>query len=186
MLILDGLVLRDLDLGRRSSTEVLGAGDLMRPWESDLPLESLPLEARWNVLEEARIALLDRRFTQAAARWPAMIDEVAGRALRRTRILALRLLINQLVRLEDRLLLALWAMGERWGRVTPDGVLVPLSLTHSTLARLVGARRPSVTSALGVLSREGLVERTENGWLLRGDPSSVLEPLSERLTAGTP
>ena len=28
----------------------------------------------------------------------------------------------------------LWYLAERWGRVTPDGVIVPLRLTHETLA----------------------------------------------------
>jgi Mn-dependent DtxR family transcriptional regulator len=39
---------------------------------------------------------------------------------------------------------------------------------------LVGARRPSVTTALTGLAREGLVERIEGGWLLHGDADEVL------------
>ncbi|MBI5104277.1 MAG: Crp/Fnr family transcriptional regulator [Solirubrobacterales bacterium] len=187
LIVLDGLLLRDVDLGRRSSTEVLGSGDLLRPWDPNPPMDALPLKIRWSVLQDARLAVLDRRFTMSAARWPAILDEVTCRAMRRSRFLAVRLVVNQLVRLEDRLLLGLWALAERWGRVTPDGVLVPMELTHSALARLVGARRPSVTSALGVLSRDRLVERTEHGWLLRGTPSEVLDPVTERLNsaAGT-
>ena len=56
-----------------------------------------------------------------------------------------------------------------------------LGLTHSALARLVGARRPSVTSALGDLGRDRLLERTEDGWLLRGDPAHLVDPVTERL-----
>jgi CRP-like cAMP-binding protein len=112
-----------------------------------------------------------------------VLEALMARTMRRSRVLALRLVVNQLVRLEDRLMITMWGLAERFGRVTPDGVILPLELTHSTLARLVGARRPSVTSALGVLSREGFVERTEHGWLLHGSPSDVLEPLGERLTA---
>jgi CRP/FNR family transcriptional regulator, cyclic AMP receptor protein len=62
-------------------------------------------------------------------------------------------------------------------------VLIPFALTHSTLARLVGARRPSVTSAIGELAKDGLLERTDDGWLLRGDPSQLVTPLLERLAA---
>jgi CRP-like cAMP-binding protein len=51
---------------------------------------------------------------------------------------------------------------------------VPVGLPHRTLATLVGARRPSVTTALTGLAREGLVERTAEGWLLHGDPEEVL------------
>jgi hypothetical protein len=49
-------------------------------------------------------------------------------------------------------------------------VLVPLRLTHATLAELVAARRPTVTSALSELSRSGLVRSVEDGWLLFGEP----------------
>jgi CRP/FNR family cyclic AMP-dependent transcriptional regulator len=186
LLVLDGLLLRDLDLGRRSSTEVLGAGDLLRPWDVDGPMTELPLVARWTALESLTVAILDQRFLLAALRFPPIIDALFARAARRHRGLAVRLVVNQLVRLEDRLLLALWALAERWGRVTPDGVLIPMALTHSALARLVGARRPSVTSALGELSRDHLLERTEHGWLLRGDPARLVEPVTDRLLAGSP
>jgi len=76
------------------------------------------------------------------------------------------------------MLVLLWALAERWGRVSPEGVRVPVSLPHRTLATLVGARRPSVTTALTALAREGLVERTPEGWLLHGDADEVL---SQRL-----
>ena len=40
-----------------------------------------------------------------------------------------------------------------------------------TLAGMVGARRPSVTTALGQLSARGAIERRpDGGWILRGDP----------------
>jgi CRP/FNR family cyclic AMP-dependent transcriptional regulator len=181
LLILDGLLLRDLDLGRRASTEVLGTGDLLRPWDTDAATGELPFAARWMVLEPLRLAILDQRFLMSVMRHPAVVDALFARATRRHRGLAARLVVNQLVRLEDRLLLALWTLAERWGRVTPDGVLIPMGLTHSALARLVGARRPSVTSALGDLGRDRLLERTEDGWLLRGDPAHLVDPVTERL-----
>jgi DNA-binding GntR family transcriptional regulator len=65
----------------------------------------------------------------------------------------------------------LWYLADRWGRVTPDGVIVPLRLTHETLARLVGAQRPSVTTAIRQLEEEGHLRRTPDRlWLLCGDP----------------
>jgi CRP/FNR family cyclic AMP-dependent transcriptional regulator len=181
LLVLDGLLLRDMDLGRRSSTEVIGTGDLVRPWDGDREMSELPLSLRWQVLQEVRLAVLDERFLNAAVHYPLVIEALFARGARRNRWLSVRLVVNQLVRLEDRLLLALWALAERWGRVTPGGVLVPLGLTHSALARLVGARRPSVTSAIGELGRDNLLARTEDGWLLRGDPAHLVDPVTERL-----
>jgi hypothetical protein len=48
-------------------------------------------------------------------------------------------------------------------------VLVSLRLSHRTLAGMIGARRPSVTTALGQLMARGELERRTDGeWLLRG------------------
>jgi hypothetical protein len=53
--------------------------------------------------------------------------------------------------------------------VTPDGVVLPLLLTHELLGQLAGARRPAVTTALGALQEEGSVARRRDGtWLLTG------------------
>jgi CRP-like cAMP-binding protein len=117
--------------------------------------------------------VLDGRVSLASARWPAIAGALSRRHVRRARSLAFQLAIAQLPRVDDRLLVLLWALAERWGRVSAQGVRLPLALPHRTLATLVGARRPSVTTALSGLARDGLVERTEDGWLLHGDPEDV-------------
>jgi CRP-like cAMP-binding protein len=78
-------------------------------------------------------------------------------------------------RVEDRLLLTLWHLAERWGKVTPDGIVLPLPLSHQRLAHIVGAHRPSVTTAMGALDKAGRVSRRDDGsWLLHGDPPEKL------------
>jgi CRP/FNR family cyclic AMP-dependent transcriptional regulator len=49
---------------------------------------------------------------------------------------------------------------------------VRVPMTHDVLSELAGARRPSVSSALGRLRDAGLLDRDERGWLLRGDQPS--------------
>src|SRR2546430_12566490 len=73
------------------------------------------------------------------------------RIMRRAHALAFHLAVSHLKLVETRLLVILWYYADRWGRVTPGGVLLPLRMTHSLLARVVGARRPSVSTALGRL-----------------------------------
>src|ERR1700759_1271002 len=51
LVILGGLLLRRLHLGRRAAPEVLGFGDILRPWDADSAASELPLVARWTVLE---------------------------------------------------------------------------------------------------------------------------------------
>jgi CRP-like cAMP-binding protein len=73
-------------------------------------------------------------------------------------------------RVDVRLHMLFWHLASRFGRVRGDGVIVPLRLTHALLAELVAARRPTVTSALSALAREGRVRSLDDGWLLCGDP----------------
>jgi CRP-like cAMP-binding protein len=58
-------------------------------------------------------------------------------------------------------------LADRWGRVTPDGVLLPLLLTHTVIAQLTGLRRPSVSLSLAELERTGeIVRLARDRWLL--------------------
>ena len=174
LLLVEGMVTRDLHFAGRTATELLGAGDILRPWDDDMAFDALPFGASWHVHVSARVAILDTRVAIAAGRWPPIATALHARHVRRVRSLAFQRAIAQLPRVDDRMIVLLWALAERWGRVSPEGVRVPVGLPHRTLATLVGARRPSVTTALTGLAREGLVERTADGWLLHGDPQEVL------------
>ena len=93
-------------------------------------------------------------------------------------------IINQ-ARVNVRLLMLLWHLADRWGRVRSEGVVLPLHLTHSVLADLVAARRPTVTSALSELARLELAVPQTPGWLLRGKPpGELLELEPVRVTVG--
>ena len=123
------------------------------------------------MLEPARLAVLDPTFARALGQWPSAMAAVLRGASNRAHSLAITLAVSNLRRVDVRLLMLLWYLAERWGRVTPDGVIVPLRLTHETLARLVGAQRPSVTTAIRQLEVEGRLRRTPDRlWLLRGAP----------------
>ena len=174
LLIIDGMVTRDLSFAGRTTTELLGAGDILRPWDDDVPFDALPFTASWHVHTPTQAAVLDTRVAIASGRWPSLATALHARHVRRVRSLAFQRAIAQLPRVDDRMIVLLWALAERWGRVGPDGVRLPVGLPHRTLATLVGARRPSVTTALTGLAREGLVERIEGGWLLHGDPDQVI------------
>lgn len=101
--------------------------------------------------------------------------ELFNRGTRRAHHLAVALAIAHHQRVEDRLLLTLWHLAERWGRVHPDGIVLPLPLGHQRLADLVGAHRPTVTTALGDLARAGTVSRRDHGdWVLHGPPPEQL------------
>jgi len=79
LLVLGGLLTRDIVFAGRTTTELLGAGDLLRPWDDDLQFDPLPVTVTWQVHVAARMAILDTRVAMAAGRWPA-IARHSGRA----------------------------------------------------------------------------------------------------------
>lgn len=180
VLVIEGLLTRSVTLAGRTTGEIVGVGDILRPWDVEEGVPPVPFEITWNVLAPTRLALLDRRLVTASARWPLIAAEIARRVVKRSRSLSLSLALGQVPRVDGRLLLLFWRLADRWGRMTRDGIVVPLRLTHETLAALVAARRPSVTSALGRLAHKELLVRTETGWLM--DPA-VEERLAEYLGA---
>jgi hypothetical protein len=154
-----------------SSAEVVGPTDIVRPWETDLIPSVLPSTAEWRVLHEARVGLIDGRATALIGRWPELSAAINGRMLRRTRSLAFMMAAQQFVRVEDRLLAALWHLASMWGKVTPVGTVVPFRLTHEMLGNIIGARRPTTTTAIRSLTSRGRLFRNENRYYVpRGDP----------------
>lgn len=182
LLLVEGALLREVRAARRVTAELLGPGDVIRPFEEDGE-EDLPVrtEIRWRTVQPAKLAVIDRRLLQAAARFPEVTAALMARGVRRSQRQSVNLSISHLVRIADRLLLLFWHMATHWGRVTPEGVVIEVPLTHSQLALLIGSERPSVSTALGKLDRDGLVHRLENrNWILGGPmPDDVSELLSK-------
>lgn len=174
LLVLEGLMARTLHLGTCSSSELIGPGDILRPWEHNLIPSLVPADADWYVIEPATVALLDARVTALIGRWPELSGAIAARLLRRTRSLAYVMAAQQFIRVEDRLLATLWHLASLWGKVTPQGTLVPFRLTQETLGNLIGAQRPTTTLAVGSLIRKGRLTRDgRRRYVLLGDPPDL-------------
>jgi CRP-like cAMP-binding protein len=107
----------------------------------------------------------------SVAPFPEISAALMDRIVQRSRWLAFQLAVSHVVRVDTRLMLMFWHFADRWGRMTTEGARVRIPVTHGVLASVVGARRPSVTTALGRLQESGALERLANGeWLLHGSP----------------
>ncbi len=186
LLVLHGMLIRRVGVDGRYGAELLGAGDLLRPWQGEDIYSTLPHTTGWKVVEPARLAVLDGAVAARLAHYPALTGALAGRALNRARRLALVMAIVHHPRIVTRLHMLLWHLADRWGRVRADGVAVELRLSHSVLADLIAAQRPSVTASLGVLTESGLIRSLPSGWLLCGDPPSELLELQDVVIGAAP
>jgi CRP/FNR family cyclic AMP-dependent transcriptional regulator len=149
-LVIDGLLSREVDVLGRRAVELLGPGDVLRPWHWDEDGSHVHAEAGWIVLEPTELAVLDHGFVKRMAPWPQLGVELFARGTRRAHHLA-----------------------------------VVLAIAHQRLADLVGAHRPSVTTAMGDLTRTGSISRRDDGaWVLHGTPPEKLRhhPLGAALT----
>ena len=181
-LVLDGMLSCTVKVAGRANVELVGRGDVIRPWVDNQGTVSQ--QVRWNALLPAQLAWLDRDFAERTARWPEIAASLVERLVLRARHLLFQRAASALPRVDERLLLVLWDYADRWGKVRVDGVHLPLPLSHSLLASIVGAQRPSVTTALGRLRRESQVVQIPGGWLLLGEPPRELaQPRVERVPA---
>jgi CRP-like cAMP-binding protein len=169
LLVIDGFLTRCVRVERRDCPELLGAGDLLHPWSSSHAAGS----AHWKALLPTTVAVLDERFAAVAGRWPTVYARLLDRAAARNDGLSFHLALAGVRRAETRLLMVLAHLAERWGRMTPEGAVLPLPLTHELLAHLASMRRPTATTALHRLMEAGMLDRRDDGvWLLpSGDGS---------------
>ncbi len=182
LLVVNGVLIRKVTVGDYTCAELLGPGDVLQPWLRVGPEESVATEIGWKVAEETDLAVLGRDFLLRAAPWPEIAAAVSRRLMQRTHWLAFHLAVCGLRRVDDRLLTVLWHFADRWGKVTPDGVRVELRLTHDVLAAVIGARRPSASTALKRLSDQGRLRPLKGSrWLLLGPPPPELQQVHHRV-----
>ena len=181
LLLVDGMLARDVALGNRVGVELLGPGDVLRPWVHLGEHTSISLEENFTVTEPATLAVLDAEFANAVTPWPAIGSALMDRLALRSRWIAFHLAVCHLRRVDTRILVVLWYFADRWGRVTREGVVLPVRLTHRMLGQIVGAQRASVSKAIGGLRRQRRVIRREDGtWLLRDGPPAELQTIHEQ------
>ncbi len=163
----EGTITIDAVFADRRATRLLAPNELilLEGWDSD----TLPVRWGWTVLVPTTIAVLDERLEVIARQWPSLMTALVIRGAEQTRHALLQQAISQLPRVEDRLLALMWSLADNRGIVRQDGVFVPLTLTHQTLAQMIGARRPTVSLGLKALHARGVLTSTGDGWLIAHD-----------------
>jgi hypothetical protein len=180
LLVLRGVLVSYARVFDRVAAELLGRGDLLQPPGEEELDELVGCEIAWQAIEPLRLAILDAAFAERIRAWPQIAHALLRRAERHVHGLAIQRAIAAQPRLEVRLVLLLWHLASRFGRVERGGVRLPLPLTHQLLGRLVGAERPSVTHALGRLASAALVSGQDHEWHLLGTLEEHLEVLGAR------
>ncbi len=179
LIIIQGLLTVDTRVAGRTITELVGPGDLLQPAGPQLD-EMVECETAWRALLPTRLALLDAAFGRRVHAWPQIHSALLRRAEHRAGELDVLRAISCQPRLEVRLVLLLWHLASRWGRVEPAGLRLQLPLTHRMIGQLVAAERPSVSHALRRLAEADIVTGTPGDWHLHGSVEGHLDTLMDR------
>jgi len=159
-IVIEGTMLRRVAAGHREGAELLGPGDILQPGRDTDAVA-------WRAVTDCRLAILELRTLADAGAYPELAGALLAAANQRTNTVARQLVVAQWPSVDERLVATLEMLADRWGVVTGDGIVLPDFLTHSVLAPLVGARRPSVTTSLKRLHDAGAVRRRPDGrWIL--------------------
>jgi CRP/FNR family transcriptional regulator, cyclic AMP receptor protein len=183
LLMLDGLIARRVFFGQLGASEFYGPGDLLRPW---IRADST-VQVRWEVLAPTRLAALDQDFAGRVHAWPELAAGLLDRAAERSELQAIQAALHQAKRAEDRILLALWHFAGRWGETGPEGRTVRLpNVTGELLAQFIGARRQTVSTALGRLADSGELIRNLDGSLTLPRRPPELDTIAARTPRADP
>lgn len=180
LLILDGLIAVNTSVGERVACELVGGGDLLQPFAHRAE-ELITQRETCQALCPTSFALLDEAFATRAGACPQVGMALLRRAARRSSEAETLRAISSHPRLEVRLVLLLWHLAGRWGKVSSNGIRLSLPLTHRLLGQLVGAERPSVSHALHRLVETQLITGTACDLLLIGSLEAHFEALREPL-----
>lgn len=182
-LILEGAFTREIVVSSRPSIELLGPGDLIRPWVVPDALEAMHVTDEWSLLSDGHVAIIGEDFHEQASDFPTILTALMDRVVGRARWLGFQVALSQLTRIDHRLILTFRYVSERWGVPAGRGVRIPIRLSHRSIAALIGARRPKVSSALTALADQGLIEQGSDGtWTFFAadiDPMAILAGMDD-------
>lgn len=182
-LILEGAFTREITVSSRPSLELLGPGDLIRPWVVPRALDVMHVTDEWSLISIGHVAVIGAEFHEQAMGFPTILTVLMDRVVARARWLGFQVALSQLTRIDHRLLLTFRYVAERWGVKEPRGTRIPIRLSHRNLAAMIGARRPKVSSALTALAGKGLIEQAADGtWTFFAadvDPMAVLAGIDD-------
>ena len=179
------MIAREVIVADHVSAELLGPGDLVRPWQDATKADLLPVDVLWSILSPSSFAVLDRRFAGELARWPEVTAALFERLSERSLRLGTTQAISQLTRVDRRLKALLWHLAERWGRVVRRRCRRPARADPPDPRPARRRPPPDGLDRLGELAERGeLVRRVDGSWVLRGSPPDASALGRRRAMAG--
>jgi len=151
---------------------VLGPGEVVGEMSVS---DSLGRSASVTTLEDCTFLRMDRRtFLSSMEEVPAIARNLVGILSRRLRLADTHIRSLSALDVHGRVAAQLLAFAREYGEPLPDGgTLIPLPLTQTDLAALVGASRVRVNQALGYYRKRGSISLNKNNRIVVRDEESL-------------
>jgi CRP/FNR family cyclic AMP-dependent transcriptional regulator len=151
---------------------ILGPGEVVG--EMSLA-DSLDRSASVTALEETTLLWADQAaFRACVDESPVLACNLANLLPRRLRLANTHLRTLAALDVPGRVAAQVLALAREYGRPSPgSGTLVPMPLTQSDLAALVGASRVRVNRALGYFRKRGAISVATDGRITVLDPEAL-------------
>jgi CRP/FNR family cyclic AMP-dependent transcriptional regulator len=152
---------------------VLGPGEVVG--EMSL-VDSLGRSASVTTLEESVFLWIDRTTFRSCIEGSLVLARNLADVLsRRVRLANAHLLSLAALDVSGRVASQVLSLSREYGEETPDGVRIPMRLTQSDLAALLGASRVRVNQALGYLRKRGLISIDREGRFTVHDENALAQ-----------
>jgi len=140
---------------------VLGRGEVVGEM---ILADNLGRSADVVTLEETTFLWMDRTtFRSGVADSPVLARNLAGILSRRLRLTNANLLSLAALDVPGRVASQILALAREYGEEKPEGLRIPMRLTQSDLAGLVGASRVRVNQTLGYLRKRNAISIGTDG-----------------------
>lgn len=162
--------------GSEVITSILGLGDIVG--EMSL-LDDCARCADVTTLEASSLLWMDRRsFRQCLHQMPALTYNLARILTARLRVANEQIKSLATLEVECRVARQLLAFADRYGWKTPDGeVVIPIRLTQSDLAALVGATRERINQVIVSYKQRKYISVDQNHHFRLLKPEALLKSL---------
>lgn len=131
--------------------------------ELDVNYQVLAPTIVWRIDIEIYLNFLTHHTTAL----PPLLDII----IEQYRMHSLRILNLEYRTVRERLISFLLNMSERFGKETPDGLLVDVPLKHQDVASSINASRETVSRQIAVLERKGLISQKRGYFTLKDLPA---------------
>jgi CRP/FNR family transcriptional regulator, cyclic AMP receptor protein len=156
--------------GQETSVNVCTSGDIFGELAV---IDGLPRSASAIALEDSVVLALNReQFRECTRRYPQLAFNFLKALSVRVRYNTRQIDSLSAFRVPSRLARKLLELAQEHGVVEMGGVRIPLPLTQSDLASLIGTTRESINKALGNFRKQGLI-RVQAGVITIVDPEAL-------------